>query len=278
MPTKYGDINKAAADLFNKNYEHGQYSLEVSSKVQGMEFKTKGAQKNGGKITSSHETTMSCDKFGKIKETFTPGKNALSMDWENSSLVKNTKFNVLFDLKLDGCPIPDFKNVKVNHTCDNVNLNLAYDLGKKVNVDFTANVPKVPFMLGSKFGLDFGSSQMLSNYMVNISKSAGQMSYSMETSFQNDIKCMIHNKLNDDLSLATAISHTANGTSLALAGAQKGKCGSSNQFKIDHNGTFAVSHITPTNFGAKLTVSGEFNAFDMGSGAHKVGAGLKFDL
>jgi len=278
MPTKYGDISKKASDLFNKNYEHGQYSLEVSSKVEGMEFKTKGAQKNGGAVTSSHESTIKFDKFGKLKETFVPGKNSLAFDWENASLVKNTKFNVLFDLNLDGCPVPKVNQIKVNHTCDNLHLNVASDLGSKLNVDFTANIPKVPFLLGSKFGLDFGSSKMLSNYMVNMSKSAGSMEYSCETSFQNDMKCMIHNQLSADFALATSIAHNANGTSLALAGAKKGACGSSNQFKIDHNGKFAVSHITPTNFGAKLTVSGEFNAFDMASGAHKVGAGLKFDL
>jgi len=278
MPIKYGDINKAAADLFAKNYEHGGYSLEVNSKVEGLEFKTKGSQKTGGAVSSSHESTFSLCKFGKIKETFVPGKNALAFDYENGSLVKNSKFNVLFDLKLDGCPMPEFKTLKANYSCDQVNLNVASDLGSRLNVDLTADVPKVPFLLGSKLALDFGSDKILSNYMLNISKSAGQVTYSMESSFQNDIKCLIHNKLNDNFSLATAISHNANGTSLALAGAKKGACGSSNQFKIDHTGKFAVSHITPTNFGAKLTVSGEFSAFDLSAGAHKVGAGLKFDL
>jgi len=59
----------------------------------------------------------------------------------------------------------------------------------------------------------------------------------------------------------------------------KAGCGASNQFKINNNGICAFSHITPTTlYGAKLTSGIEFNAFNLGSGSHKFGMGLKFDL
>lgn len=278
MPVKYKDLSKAADDLFSKNYEHGKYSLEVNSKAEGFEFKTKGHQNLAdASINSSHETTMSLCKFGKLKETFTPGKDNLAFDWEKQLLVKNTKFNVLFDLSLSGCPIPSVKNVKVNHTCDKVNLNLDSNLGQKISGDLTAELPKVPFVLGSKFAFDL-SSMSVSNYELACAKSAGTMSYVMKTSLQNDLNCLIHNQLNDKMALATSITHNSKDTTLGIAAAIKGACGSSNQFKVSNNGRFAVSHITPTNFGAKLTVSGEFDAFNLSSGSHKIGAGLKFDL
>lgn len=100
-PTKYGDLGKAAKDLFDKNYEHGKYSLEVKSKAAGCEFTTKGHQDNtNGNMKSSHETSLPLCKIGKLKETFTPGSDKLELDLENKSLVKDVKFNFLFNLGL----------------------------------------------------------------------------------------------------------------------------------------------------------------------------------
>merc|ERR1711881_37116 len=93
-PTKYGDLAKSANDLFDKNYEHGKYSLEVKSKANNFEFTSKGHQNNlDGSIKSSHETTMQLCKLGKLKETFTPGSDKIDFDLENKSLVKDVKLN-----------------------------------------------------------------------------------------------------------------------------------------------------------------------------------------
>merc|ERR1712127_822616 len=94
----------------------------------------------------------------------------------------------------------------------------------------------------------------------------------------NSFNVSLFSQVNDDVKLASTISHSKdNDFKFNLAGAINGINGVSHQFKVDQAGTVAVSHITPTNFGPKLTVSGEFNALNVENGG-KVGAGLKFDL
>lgn len=284
MPTKFADLHKTADDLFNKNFEHGKYSFEVASK-QGkcLEFKTKGHQDiSTGKIKSSHESTISLCGLGKIKETFTPGSEKLNFDFENSKLLKDAKFNILFDLPItSSTPIPNVKNIKFNYANNNVNLNLNSDLGSNLSTDLTFTHQKLnagQTVLGAKATLDLGKMALAPGYQFALHKHMGSLSYCMKTGFNNDINFSAHNQINDKVAVATNVNHNSNGTVLALATGIKGACGSSNQFKIDNSGKFAVSHITPTSFGGKLTVSGEFSAFDMQGGAHKIGAGLKFDF
>lgn len=277
-PTKYGDLGKAAKDLFDKNYEHGKYSLEVKSKAGCMEFTTKGHQDNvTGNIKSSHESTFSLCKIGKLKETFTPGNSVVEMDLENKSLVKDVKLNFLFNMGLSGCPIPDPKKLKINYTHEKLNLNLASNFGSNLDIDAVAVIPKLPCDLGFKASLDLNGPSLKSKELA-MHSTAGSLVSVLKTTLNNDLVWSGHNKINDNLSLATSVAHGKGSTNLALAAAIKGSCGSSNQIKIGDNGRFAVSHISPLQCGAKLTVSGEFDAFNMGSGSHKIGAGLKFDL
>jgi len=282
MPTKFADLHKSADDLFNKNYEHGKYSLEVSSK-QGkcIEFKTKGHQDiASGNVKSSHETTFSLCKLGKVKETFTPGSDKLAFDFENSKLVNNTKFNILFDLPISGaCPVPNVKNFKINHANDNVNLNLNSDLGSNLSADVTFTHDKLKGqVIGAKANFDLGKMAVSPGYQFALHGHAGSMSYALKTSLASDMQFSTLNQINDKVTIASIINHDNKGSNLAIAAAIKGACGSSNQFKIDNAGKLAVSHITPASFGAKFTVSGEFNALDMQAGGHKIGAGLKFDF
>jgi len=277
-PTKYGDLGKAAKDLFDKNYEHGKYSLEVKSKAGCMEFTTKGHQDNvSGAIKSSHESTFQLCKLGKLKETFTPGSDKVELDLENKSLVKDVKFNFLFNMGLSGCPIPDPKKLKINYTHDSLNLNLASNFGSKLDLDAVAIIPKLPFDLGLKAAIDLNAMNVDSKEIA-MATSTGSLTSVAKSTLNNDLCWTGYNKINDNLALATSISHQKSATNLAIAAAIKGACGSSNQVKIADNGRFAVSHISPLQCGAKLTVSGEFDAFNLGSGNHKIGAGLKFDL
>merc|ERR1719219_1035521 len=104
------------------------------------------------------------------------------------------------------------------------------------------------------------------------------MNYTVTTALDNNYKLLMLNKVSDNLSLATAISMGASGNTIEVAGASKGCCGSTNQFKLNNAGRLALSHITGTSIGATLTMSAEFDATNFGSGAHKVGAGLKFNF
>lgn len=280
MPVAYKDLAKAANDLFNKNYEHGKYSLEFKSKGEcGQEFTTKGAQNNtSGDLSSSFEHKIKLCQIGTLKTTVKPGADKTSFDLENGSVLKDAKLNLLFNLNHSGCPVPNVEALKINYKCPNVNADLESNFGNALKFAAVADIPKIPFLVGLSGAFDLGKTALIKKELAfNVNQ--GNTNCTWSTTLNNDMKCLIFNKINPSLSLATSISHNSNGTDLALAGASAGACGSSNQFKICNKGRMALSHITPTNiYGGKFTASVEFDAFNLGSGNHKLGWGMKFDL
>jgi hypothetical protein len=279
MPVQYKDLGKKANDLFNKNYEHGKYSLEVKSSGEGHEFTTKGHQDNAtGKLSSSHEHKMKVCKLGTLKATFKPGDNSIAADLENKSLVKDTKFNLLFNMGLSGCPIPDVKALKVNYACPNINLDLESNLGNSVTLAAVLQHEKLPATLGFNGAFDLGKTALTKKELA-FAVNKGSIDCVTKTSFNNDMNCLISNNVKEGLVLATHINHKASVTSIAMAASVAAGCGATNQFKASSNGRVAISHITPSQiYGSKITFGGEFDAFNLGSGSHKVGMGLKFDL
>merc|ERR1712018_215922 len=279
MPVQYKDLGKKANDLFNKNYEHGKYSIEVKSSGDGHEFTTKGHQDNAtGKLSSSHEHKMKLCKLGTLKATCSPGNDKVAFDLESKRIMKDTKFNFLFNMGLSGCPVPNVKALKVNYACPNVNLDLESNLGNNLTLATVVEHEKLPLTLGFNGAFDLGKTA-LTKKEVAFALKKGSIDCVTKTTFNNDMNCLISNNIRDGLVLATHINHKDSVTSIAMAASVAAGCGATNQFKASNNGRFAVSHITPTQiYGSKLTVGGEFDAFNLASGSHKVGLGLKFDL
>lgn len=277
MPAKYGDLEKKANDLFNKGYEQGKYKVEVTSKSDGFEFTTKGHQDASGKISASHEMKHPCLlKTGSImKTTFTPGKNALDIEAENSKLVKGLKLTAVGSFPIEGCPIPAFNKIKGAWSNDKLNVNFDSNLSSSVNIDAVFGAPVGNF--GVKLGLNAKSLE-LANREIAFNMNKGSIDYTFRTALNKDYNVVFHNQVNDNTAIAVSSTYNSKGMSLALASKVKGACGSSNQFKIANNGVFALSHITPLRNGAELTISGEFNATNLQAGGHKLGAGLKFNL
>ena len=295
MPAKYGDLGKKANDLFNKGYEQGKYKVEVSSKAEGFEFTTKGHQDAAGKISASHEMKHPCFlKTGSIiKTTFTPGKNALDIEAENSKLVKGLKLTAIGSFPIEGCPVPAFNKIKGAWSNDKLNVNFDSNLSSSVNVDAVFAAPVGNF--GVKLGLNAKSLE-LANREIAFNMNKGSIDYTFRTALSmyknsykklkndqfsfldKDYNVVFHNQVNANTAIAVSSTYNSKGMSLALASKVRGACGSSNQFKIANNGVFALSHITPLRNGAELTISGEFNATNLQAGGHKLGAGLKFNL
>lgn len=273
MPVKYGDLSKKGDDLFKKGFEHEHYKVEFASKSDGFEFTTKGALK-GGAISSSHECKMSCPCVPgmTIKSTFTPGKDSIANELEYK---KGAKLTACFSTPMNGMPVPNVSEVKVNWSNAQAHVNASSNLGNKLNID--AVVDAKHMHIGAKLGLDTSKMDLASKELA-FNWAKGTMDCTAKTSLNNDFNAICHNQVNDKLAIATSCTYNSSGTSLAIAGKQNGCCGTTNAFKLANNGRFAISHCTPFMNSAKLTISGEFDATNLGGGSHKVGAGLKFDL
>jgi hypothetical protein len=273
MPAKYADLSKKGDDLFKKGFEHEHHKVEIAGKSDGVEFTTKGALK-GGAVSASHEMKFNCLVLpgAKTKLTFTPGKNALACEYEYTKVAKLT---ACFSLPLNEMPVPNVNKVKLAWSNDKANVNLASNLGNQLDVDATVSTPHCN--IGAKLGLD-AKSMALNSKEVALHMVKGNITATVKSSLNSDFNAVIHNQVNDKLALATSVTHNSSGSTLALAGQQKACCGTTNNFKFANNGRFSISHVTPYMSCAKLTISGDFDATNLGGGSHKVGAGLKFDL
>jgi len=273
MPVKYGDLSKKGDDLFKKGFEHEHYKLEIAGKSDGHEFTTKGALK-GGAISASHEMKLNCLVVpgGKFKATFTPGKDAMACEYEYTKVAKMT---ACFALPLNGMPMPSFNQAKLAWSNDQANVNVSSNFGNKLDVDAVVNHKS--YNVGAKLGLD-AASMALTSKEVAFNWAAGNLTATVKSSLAGDFNAVIHNAVSPKLALATSCTFNSKGSTLALAGQQKGCCGTTNNFKLANNGRFTVSHVTPFMSSAKLTISGDFDSTNLNGGSHKLGAGLKFDF
>jgi len=277
MPCKYKDLSKKGDDLFAKGFEAGHYKVELASKNEGFEFTTKGHLKAGAVDGSSHEIKLKCPmvKGGQFKSTFTPGKDALACEYEYSNAAKVT---ACFGIPLNNMPVPNVSALKVNWSNEKAHVNVGSNLGNKL--DFDAVVALTHANVGVNLTVD-PSSMAIAKKELAFNWQAGSINATCKTSGLKDFNCVMHNQVNSKLQLATMVSHGCCGLKLALAGQQKGCCGSHHNFKLTHDGRFSVSHVTPFRMfpaTSKLTISGDFDATNLASGSHKFGAGLKFDL
>ena len=66
-PPGYGDLGKAARDLFSKGFNYGKYNLEIKTKsATGVEFKAAGNNNHdSGKIGGNLETKLKCADYSK---------------------------------------------------------------------------------------------------------------------------------------------------------------------------------------------------------------------
>lgn len=276
MPQKYSDLGKKANDLFDKNFKAGKYDLEVISESKGVKLTTKGAlDQTSGAISSSHESKYDlCHKKGTLTATCKQGSKSLCFDACHEIKDYNFKANALFSVPTMGLPTPAFDKLKLNYNHEKANINLATNLNS-VNLDAVVALPKVN--VGFKAGFD--KSFNISELEGAMDMSYGTVDCTFKTTFQGDFNCVIHNAVSDKTSLAISNTHNSKGMSLGLAAKIAGPCRSSNQLKINNDGKFVVSHITPLKIdGACLTLTGEFDATDLSSGNHKFGAGLKFNV
>jgi len=201
MPVQYKDLGKATKDLFEKNYEHGKYSLEVKSKGSGHEFTSKGHQDHAtGDLSSSHEHKFKACKLGDLKCTFKPGSDKVSFDLENKSAVKDAKFNLLFNMGLGGCPVPNVESLKVNFSNPNINADLESNLGNRLKFAAVVDAAKLPFNIGFNGSFDLGKTALTSKEIA-IHMNKGSLDYVFKTGLNNDISIALHNTINSDLVL-----------------------------------------------------------------------------
>lgn len=275
MPAKYADLGKKANDLFGKGYEHGKYKLEVETAAGGMNINTKG-HLAGDSVSSSHEVKFTdCPCKGQWKTTWSPGSDKFSAEYENGKLVKGAKFTGCFSVPLNASlgAIPEFNQLKTNWSNDKMNVNFNTNLNS-FNLDAVVALKQAT--IGAKLGLDKGFALTSQEVALNVQR--GTVDFTMKSALNNDLNCVFHNQVNATTQLAISNTYSSKGSSMGLAAKLAGACGSSNQFKIANNGRFAISHITNLKCGGELTVSGEFDATNLNSGSHKIGAGLKFKL
>jgi len=280
-PPKYGDLGKAARDLFSKGFNYGFNKLEVKSKTDnGVKFTTKGNHNSDtGRLSGELETEYKWKDYGlTFKESWTT-ENVLNTEVTiEDQLLDGLK--LAFDTSFAPQTGKKSGKVKTGYKNDYVNLNC--------DVDFDFSGPTIQgagvlgyngYLAGYQMSYDT-SKNTLSKSNFAIGYEAGDFTLHTNVNNATEFAGSVHQKVNRDLETGVNLSWTAgsNVTRFGVAGKYKLDKDASVSFKVNNSGQVGCGYSQNLRDGVKLTLSSMVEAKNISAGGHKLGMGLEFDL
>lgn len=280
-PPTYGDLGKAAKDLFSKGYNYGFNKLEAKTKTDnGVKFTNKGSfNTETGRLSGEINSEYKISDYGLTwKESWTT-ENVLNTELTvEDQLAQGLK--LAFDTsfapqtgKKDGKIKTGFKNDYVNMNCD---------------VDFDFSGPTVNgaavlgysgWLAGYQMAFDTSKSKLTkSNFAVGYK--AGDFTLNTTVNDATEFGGSIYQKVNSDLETGATFSWTAgsNVTRFGLAAKYTLDRDSNVSAKVNNGGQIGLSYAQNIRSGVKLTLSSLIEAKNINGGGHKMGLGLDFDM
>lgn len=280
-PPTYGDLGKAARDLFSKGYSYGSHKVEVKTKTSsGVKFTTKGNNNTDtGRLSGDLTTEYKCSDYGlTFKETWNTD-NVLSTEVTiEDQLAQGLK--LAFDTSFAPQTGKKSGKVKTGYKNDYVNLNC--------DVDFDFSGPTVNgaavlgyngFLGGYQMAFDTSKSKLAkSNFSLGYE--AGDFILNTNVNDATEFGGSVFQKVNDDLQTGVQLSWTSgtNTTRFGIAGKYTLDKNSSISAKVNNVGQVGLGYSQNIRDGVKLTLSSLVEAKNINAGGHKIGMGLEFDL
>jgi len=275
-PAKFGDLGKAANDLFDKGFEYGNVKMELKThSSDGVALLLKGAHDNNtAAISSSLEAKYKCDKLGEVKKTWNANKANLDIEVANSSLLKGGKLTFTGCLNPSGGFVPG--KLKTNWSNDKMNVNFNSSISAAPKLDFDAVLAHSNFNFGVACGFNMKSSALESK-QVALAIQQNSVNCVVKSALANDVTVSIFNKVNPTCNLGVRLGY-GKSTNLAIAAKCTGDAHCTKQVKLNQNGQMGFSCVTKLDSGCELTTSAMLDLPNLANGGHKVGAMFKFDL
>lgn len=280
-PPTYGDLGKAARDLFSKKFNYGAQKIEVKTKSSnGVKFTSKGNNNTDtGRMSGDLTSEYKCSDHGlTLKESWTTD-NVLSTEVTiEDQLAQGLK--LAFDTSFAPQTGKKSGKVKTGYKNDYVNVNC--------DVDFDFSGPTVNgaavlgyngFLGGYQMAFDTSKSKLTkSNFSAGYA--AGDFTLNTYANDAAEFGGSISQNVNDNLDTAVQLSWTtgSNAVRFGLAGKYVLDKSASVSAKVNNNGQVGLAYSQDVRDGVTLTLSALVEAKNINAGGHKVGMGLEFDL
>lgn len=279
-PPGYGDLGKAARDIFSKGYNYGSFKIEAKTQTEsGVEFTTSGSSNiDTAKVSGGLETKYKWTDYG---VTF-------SEKW-NTDNVLNTEITIedqiAQGLKLgfetSFAPQTGKKSGKVKAGFKQEYVNISSD------VDFDFAGPTVQgsivlgingWLAGYQMAFDTGKSKLTKN---NFAVGFSAKDFTIHTSINDGSEFVgsIYQRVTPELESAVSLSWASgtNTTRFSLGAKYTlDKCASISA-KVNNSSQIGLGYTQKLRDGVKLTLSALIEGKNISAGGHKVGMGLDLD-
>jgi len=281
VPPGYGDLGKAARDLFSKGFNYGFYKLECKTKTSsGVEFTTSGnSSHDSGKVNGNLETKYKWSEYGLTFNEKWSTDNTLGTEVTiEDQVAKGLKLS--FDTKFSPQSGKKSGKIKTAYKQDYVNVNC--------DVDFDFAGPTIHgaavlgyngWLAGYQMSFDTSKSKLAkSNFAVGFKGS----DFTLHTNVNDgsEFGGSYHQKVSDDLETAVQLSWTAgsNATRFGLAAKYTPERDTTFRAKINNSSQIGLSYQQKIRDGVTLTLSTmiEGKNFNTGGG-HRIGLGLDLE-
>lgn len=275
-PPKFGDIGKAANDLFNDDFSAGGVKLTLKSKAaNGVEFKVEGNRNNdSGAVDALLETKADVAPGFTVKEKWTT-KNVVTTELTaTNQLVAGSKVVAESTFSPNGGGIKDIK-VKAEYkndatffdtavTASSVTAASVFGYGKYFfGASGTFNISKSA-LTANKVSVSYNESDLvISTSIANGSDVEGSVFHVPRAGIQTGVK-FSWNKASKETGFAVVGKYALDGDAFVKA-------------KIDTGLNLGLGYSQSLRKGVKLGLFAKINAGALASDSHSLGLSLSLD-
>lgn len=280
IPPSYGDLGKAARDLFSKGFNHGFYKLEVNTTTaSGVSFKTTGSSNHdSGNISGGLETKYKLKDYGLTFVEKWNTDNTLGTEVTiEDQLAKGLKLS--FDTqfapqtgKKSGKIKSGYKQEYINANCD-----VDFDFAGPT-VHGSAVLGYKGWLAGYQMSFDTSKSKLTKN---NFAVGYNASDFTLHTCVNDgsEFSGSYHQKITPDLESGVQLSWTSgsNATKLGIAAKYTPDGDSVIRAKINNSSQIGLAYQQKLRPGVTLTLSSLIEGKNFNQGGHKVGLGLELE-
>jgi len=280
VPPGYGDLGKAARDLFNKGFNYGTYKLEAKSKTaNGVEFTTSGnSNHDSGKVGGSLETKYKYSDYGLTFLEKWSTDNVLGTEITiEDQMVKGLKLT--FDTSFAPQTGKKSGKIKTAYKQDYINTNCDVDFdfaGPTING--SAVLGYQGWLAGYQMSFDTSKSKLASSNFA-VGYTTGDFTLHTSVNDGTDFTGSVFQKVNSELETGVQLNWTAgsNATKLGLAAKYTPDRDTTIRAKVNNNSQIGLAYQQKVRDGVTLTMSALLEGKNFNQGGHKIGLGLEFE-
>jgi voltage-dependent anion channel protein 2 len=279
-PPQYGDLGKAAKDLFNKGYNYGTVKLDVKTTTQnGINFN----------LTGEHNTDIQ-KSLGTLEAKYGCKTHGMTFveKWNTDNILKSEltfEDNLVKGLKLaldtSYAPASGKKSgvlkTAYKHEKFLLNTDIDLDLSSPV-LHNSLTIGHQGWLFGLQTSFDTAKSQLTRNNFA-VGYQANDFTLHTNVNDGTEVGGSIYQRVNADLNMGVSMSWSSvnNATRFALASKYTLDKHAQVQAKVNNLSQVGLSYSQDLRDGVKLVLSTLIDGKNINGGGHKLGLGLELN-